>query len=462
MADPPPIRLHIDPPMDQWRVTPRNGRTTPVIATGHQPYLWHPGILAKDLAADAFAKHIAGTALHVVVEHNTIDTRSFEVPQQIGGNLAIHHCQLSQTLSDENLPPNVAKPIDTRFAVERLDDEASVAATTSARCIHAGLKDLADGFDTVGENYPDHAQQMTLLLHHLMRPHLHRPMQTLLTRHVVTPVFVDRLLSDPAGCVRAYNRAARAYPEAGIRPLYLGRDVVEAPLWAQDATTCTPVYIDLGDSKRPYLFTTQHNQQLDLAAPNAIDYLRPRAITLSAIMRSEHCDLFIHGSGGGVYDQVTERWWHDWVGEELAPMAVVSADMFLPFDAPTATRDERIQAQWFAHHLPHNVDLYTEAVDTQEASLRREKQDLLDHMNDDRDKRRRASAFKRIHAINSELQSRHAESLHHAQQRSKAMRIGVANARIARRRDWCFALYPDASLKELADQIRSRLTASPQ
>ncbi|MEM6505840.1 MAG: hypothetical protein AAF711_10275 [Planctomycetota bacterium] len=259
--------------------------------------------------------------------------------------------------------------------------------------------------------------------------------------------------------MRSYNRATLAYPEAGIRVLYIGRDVVEIPFWAQDKSSCTPVYVDLGDSGRPQLFTTAHNQHLDLAEPKAHRYLRPRAITLSAIMRSERCDLFIHGIGGGVYDRVTERWWQDWTGEDLAPKAVVTADVYLPLDVPVATRAEYEHAQWYAHHLLHNIDRYIQASNEAETALIEEKRRVLDQMNDDRDQRRRAKGFQRIHAINAELRRQHSAMHDAAKQRAEEARIGIGNATAAMRRDWCFALYPDQVLQDLADQVRSCFSA---
>jgi hypothetical protein len=446
MADPPPTRLHIDPPIDQWQVTPRNGRTRPVIATGHQPYLWHPGILAKDLAADLFAQHVGGTAMHVVVEHNAIAPLAIGLPTQQGSELSGQTLIFGNASKAATLPPNRLPPIDA-VSVERAISGAGCLATETAR---NGLHRIAEAYAEQGD-HPHRSAQTTAVLAQLKRPYLKATMPTLSTSELVTQHFVDRLLADPVGCVRCYNRAAYAYPEAGIRPLYHGRDVVEAPLWAQGDANATPVFVDLGDSQQSLLFT--QGQALDLTGPDALRYLRPRAISLSAIMRSEHCDLFIHGTGGGVYDQVTERWWRDWVGEDLAPMAVVSADMFLPFDAPTSTREERIKTQWFAHHLPHNIDRHTDADSDAEVILRQEKQNLLDHMDDDRDKRRRAAAFQRIHAINAELGSRHDAALLDASQQASDARIGVANAVIANRRDWCFALYPEQRLVDLRQRI---------
>ncbi len=451
MADPPPTRLYIDPPINQWQVTPRNGRNIPVIATGHQPTLWHPGILAKYLAADVFAKHVNATTLNVIVEHNPLGPLAIETPTQQGKKLSVQSLVFGDTSMAASLPPNRLPPI-AAASVDRAIHGAGCLAVKAAR---DGLHRIAKAYE-VQSDHPHRSAQSAAVLDQLKRPYLAEPMPTLATSDLVSQNFVDRLLADPVGCVRSYNRAALAYPDAGIRPLYHGRDVVEAPLWAQGQAACTPVFIDLGDSKTPQFFT--QGQSLDLNVSDVLVYLRPRAVTLSAIMRSEVCDLFIHGSGGGVYEQVTERWWQDWVGEDLAPMAVVSADMYLPFDVPTATPAEHAKAQWFAHHLPHNIDRYSEPIDVVDTALRNEKNELLDRMNDDRNKRRRASAFKRIHAINAELAGRHQDALDQARQRSADSRIGLCNAQITARRDWCFALYPQSQLHALADQIKASLT----
>lgn len=446
-------RLHIDPPIDQWQVTPRNGRAKPVIATGHQPTLWHPGILAKDLAADALANRLGGSALHVVVEHNPLDPLAIEVPVRTGSALHTHRIAIERPGVGSALPPNRTPSIASGVVSQILSQQMDALALP--RVVEQGLGRLVDAWDGLSDQ-PNLADQVTAVLVAMKRPYLHQPMATLKTSRLVTPRFVERLLTDPVGCVRCYNRAVIAYPQSGIRRLYAGRDVVEVPLWAQGSGGSVPVYADLGDSKRPILFT--QDQAIDLSRGDAVEMLRPRAITLSAIMRSEHCDLFIHGTGGGIYDQVTERWWHDWTGEDLAPKAVVTADVFLPLDVPTATPAEHAKAQWFAHHLPHNIDRYSETNDRDEAALRNEKHQLLDRMNDDRDKRRRAKAFKRIHAINAELGERHREVLNRARQRVTATSVGFANGEIAARRDWSFALYSEAQLKALSQAIEGRLT----
>ena len=97
------MRVLIDPPMNQWRPRrpPRDARHelasrgivsaagSPLIATGHQPWLWHPGILAKDLAAAEAARLTRGSWFHLVVDQDALDPYKLEVPLNRDGVLVV-------------------------------------------------------------------------------------------------------------------------------------------------------------------------------------------------------------------------------------------------------------------------------------------------------------------------------------------------------------------------------------
>src|SRR5690606_13521018 len=105
---------------------------------------------------------------------------------------------------------------------------------------------------------------------------------------------------------------------------------------------------------------------------------------------------------------------------------------------------------WLAHHLPHNVD----RVLNLDGDVVERKRALLAHMDDDRDKNRRRDAFASLHAINAELARQHAPALERARLQVERARVGLANEATLAKRDWCFALYPEAALRALADQMR--------
>lgn len=405
----------------------------PIIATGHQAFFWHPGILAKDLAADAAARCRAAQPLHVVVDQDMHEVGVIDLPRVVDDAIVVERLALAATSVD--VPTGCQAP--ARFDLEhpRLPRAMSEALSGLPAC------------DSL-------AEQVTAALTRLRSP-LIAPMPVIFASQLAQlPAFaavVEQMLGEARRCVLRYNEAVSAHPRAGITPLLLGRELIELPLWS--LTSRRPrrrVFADVGDS-RPRL-VHEDGRPLDLHTVS----LAPRALLLTAIMRSAGCDLFIHGLGGGVYDAVTEQWWANWTGQSLAPRAVVTADLFLPIEAPVADRGELARAVWRMHHLPHNIDREP-GVD---ASAGRRKRDLLDAMAAATDRRQRRALFEALHRLNRDLAAAHPRLLDEAAGQLQRARRGVANWRLALRRDWCFALYPPESLTALRDAVRQ--AAAPE
>src|SRR5690606_24011692 len=165
---------------------------------------------------------------------------------------------------------------------------------------------------------------------------------------------VRRMVDDPAACARAYNEAVGARPEAQLRPLELNeqRGRIELPLWrGAPGSPRQAVYAsELADGQWG---------GGGAAGGGAEGELAPRALLLTGLMRLAGCELFIHGPGGGVYDQVTEAWLGSWLGrEDLAPSVVASATWLLPLtDEPPPAPGELARAQWERHAARHNPAL---------------------------------------------------------------------------------------------------------
>lgn len=224
------------------------------------------------------------------------------------------------------------------------------------------------------------------------------------------------------------------------------RDFVELPLWAvRWNEPRRRVFVDLADSEPVFVFDDGEFIDRNEFA------LLPRALLLTAVMRGYLCDLFIHGTGGLVYDRITEQWWGDWAGDVLAPMVGATADVYLDLDAPVANRADLTRAVWQKHHLPHNLD---RALKLTGPKVQR-KHELLAHMNDDRDKARRREAFRELKKINHELADQYPDQFPQAARALTLAQTGAGNTKIASRRDWCFALYPEENLDELRRLIES-------
>lgn len=472
------MRVHLDPPMNQWQARRRDG-AAPIIATGHQAGLWHPGILAKCIAAVEYAKAVGGHPLFVLVDHDDNDALRLELPTVEDGRLGTHVVQLGESLPDVAL---VSQPkIDWKHAANVLRE---TRGHLGARLL-CDIEPIISAAESMLPMSHTCASQMAGFMQKLMEPVL-GTLSIHMASDRVSPDLVRRMLSDAARSVQCYNKAVAQHPQAGIPPLNIERDRVELPLWyvgnpwghrasfgeaeildwprdgqGNQVFIARPrqrVYADLSDST-PLLVRDDGEPVPSVRKEPNGRYigLAPRALSLTAMLRSTACDLFIHGHGGGVYDLVMEAWWQAWIGQPLAPMAVVSADVNLDFPGvPLAQPSDLTRAIWYAHHLPHNLDrhLPREWVDV---SLASRKQDVLAHMNDDQDAKRRAASFRELHRINQTLGTQHAEVIRLADEQVAQVRAGVQNRRIAAKRDWSFALYPQSSLDELTRQIRAQV-----
>lgn len=407
-----------------------------VIATGHQAWLWHPGILAKNVAAVHAARRFEATALHVVVDQDAHASLDLDLPVLRDGRLEVASLPLAP--ADANVPTGSQGPADTGHVLQTL-------GSARERLGPALAVDLQPLMDAYGAAPPAAtlAGQTAAVLGHLMPPGagpLHLLFATDLARLPWMQRAIARMLEDPGACATTYNDAVGRHPEAGVAPLRRTGALVELPLWS----------LPWGrPRRRVFAPTDRHTPRLVGPEGEALDAearLAPRALLLTAVMRAFCCDLFIHGRGGAIYDRVVEAWWPRWFGGQLAPRTTVSADVRLDFDAPVCDRHERDAAVAWRHHLPHNLD---RALDLDLEAARR-KRDLLAHMDDDRDRRRRAASFQEIHAVNRALAAAHPEAIRAADRRLAEARNGLANHHIALRRDWCFALYPQDDLLALA------------
>ena len=411
------------PPTSDW---PALAAGRP-IWTGHQPRFWHPGILAKYVAADqamAQAGDASSPLNHIVVDQDVQDPLSLDVPVQRGDALTVSTIKLGPTRLDV--------PTGRQRAVAI--PEPHLPAGTDPRAA-AGVEQIVTALsDHVDQ--PTLALQVTRALHDLLAPHLTRP----LVAHLATDLqtrddfkqLAHHLLHDAQRAVHHYNRAAAQDPGAGIAPLYRDPHLVELPLWHVPLNAPRQrVYADLADTNP--LLTLEDGTPLDPAA-----HLAPRALLMTALLRNrDDCGLFIHGTGGGRYDKITEQWWTAWRNETLAPIAVATADQRLTFDAPVHTPADHQRAVWYAHHLQHNPDRLLGLT----GPLVDEKHHLLARMHDDRDQPRRRAAFRRLHEINLQLCQQNAPSIDEAKTAVLRTKQGVTNAAIAHRRDWPFVFY---------------------
>jgi len=242
---------------------------------------------------------------------------------------------------------------------------------------------------------------------------------------------LERMLADPSACARAFNAALARAPRAA-RPLRLAGDRSELPVWL------------LGPAGERIRATADDVR----AAMESGTPVLPRAFPMSVVARTALTDRFVHGLGGGVYEQATDHWMQTWLGWTPPPHDVVSAslrlDMPVPAEVGGATMPWR--RAWCDPELLH-------AHGAGPSPARRGLLDRIAALPVGDPGRRRA--------YRDLIEARNAGRVDRAMELESLRQAELVAARsrqsreLAARRTWCFALHPPEAISRLQAALRA-------
>jgi hypothetical protein len=393
----------------------------PIVASGHQPILFHPGIVAKLIAMNQWSRATGAVSVWVVPDQDVVDPALVRLPDDSG-----------EVLTDEQI---------------RIGGEANTTSPAAALPPVAVDPDLPESLEPIGSwlmGYQHEASRAKQFTHATLgmlceQLGLDEPVMVFASDLLAIDVgrsLVERMVEDPIDSIHAYNSSVAEFSHAGVRPLKITPTHVELPLWRVEGGERLPVFVEIGKA-------------------SAFDHsnLLPCGLLMTAIMRLAICDLFIHGTGGYEYDQITEHWMRAWGGHSIAPIVGVSATMTLGLGgAESAMSPDR--AVWLAHHARHNPAM----LGDQEAA--RKKTELVLAIAESKaNKSHQATAqlFTNLHQLLDQTRSAHADRIRQFEaDSSQAQRMRLAHElanELSNDRTWAFPLYSEKQLELLKDEI---------
>ena len=323
----------------------------PLIGTGHQAELHHPGVWVKNALIDAVAQKLGGAAYHFAVD--TDEPKHLHLRWPGGGSERLTDDPNLSTANWSGLldPPT---PAHLRHLSDTFADAAS----------QWGFRPLAPDFlqslRRLSLESPKLPAALTNSLHELdwslglrhhaltMSPVFGSAPYLLFAHHVLA--HTDRFAADYNAALDEYRRRRRNRIRTPGRPmpdLKVTPDWCEVPFWLDALST--------GNRERATVIRT--NGVWTLRAPgNHVDAfefrpdadgwqaadrlaawlrghdlrLAPRALMLTTLLRLLVADQFVHGIGGGRYDQVTDRLIETHFGLEPPRFAVTTATLYFP------------------------------------------------------------------------------------------------------------------------------------
>lgn len=402
----------------------------PILATGHQAAIWHPGILAKDLALSAASSlHEGLQTVHFIADHDADDGGLISLPSGAGPSLQRVEWRVLPSAGGFGSRDRPAAPA------------ASPPAGDFLPSVLAGINSIRDALDA-GRDAANLAMQIggaaASLAEPITGPIPRRSMSSLLESPIGEWV-LDRLSADPVAAAKSYDAAIEAHrngrtkdrsgrpPRAVARLLGRGPRL-ELPLWRNTPEGRVPVFAD---------------EELD---PRE---LRPRAMLATALCRLAACDGFVHGLGGAIYDEAMEIWISHWLGEEisgsLAPTFVATATCRLPLVAPVFDREADPTR---LHRLQNDPDL------GREGSPRRD--ELLAAIAEaPRRSPARRQAYLRLRATVHAAREEQSAFLDAMKSKVSEQATTRSAATIAEDRTWAFPLHEASEMKTLGSSVRS-------
>ncbi len=403
----------------------------PILATGHQAAIWHPGILAKDLAVAAASESVEDhfQPVHFIADHDANDGGLIRLPSGAGPTLQRLDWRVLPSArgvgSRDRAAAPTAPPPDGDFTPQ----------------VRAGIAAIRDALEE-RRDAPSLAMQIGGATAALATPFtgpIPRHSMSSLLESSIGEWVLDRLSADPAAAAKSHdaaietvrrrrttNRSGR--PPRGVARLLARGSRIELPLWRATPEGRMPVLAD---------------EKLD---PRE---LRPRAMLATALSRLAACDGFVHGLGGALYDEAMEIWIEDWLGEEiarsLAPAFIATANCRLPLVAPDFDRDAD---PTLLHRLRNDPDL------GRVGPPRRNR--FLSEIEDAprRSPARRQAYLKLRDAVDAAREDQ-AERLGALESKIRGDATARSAAMIAEDRTWAFPLHHADEMKSLETAIRS-------
>jgi hypothetical protein len=355
---------------------PTSDPQLPLVMTGHQPEMVHPGVWLKNYAAARLSKTVGGHVVNLVIDSDLCRAASLRVPTG-----SIKSPRIEHVAYDAN---HDAMPYEERPLLDReIWRSFGRRATEALRPLVANPL-VANWWEEFAVSGGESARLGLAIAQARHRQELawggasSELPQSLLCQSPSFHLFLLHLLIHAARFRNEYNAALAAYREAHhirttaqpVPDLKQLGEWIETPFWVWSKHEPQRQALFVQPRREGMLLSDRHGWQGELAiTPDGAtepaltqlsDWstagikLRTRALATTLYARLFVADLFIHGIGGAKYDQATDDLCRRFFQVELPPYQALSGTLRLPIEhasaAPETGRDLRARLRDVRYH----------------------------------------------------------------------------------------------------------------
>ncbi|MEY4669111.1 MAG: hypothetical protein RL518_1810 [Pseudomonadota bacterium] len=374
--------------------TEATNESAPIIMAGHQPVVYHPGLLEKTKRLGMIASQLRAHALNVAIDTDEGEGGRLLWPLRQGDDIVIKQRSISVgggLYRDQHV---ISKAQSGAVFTEMIED------LRISGCVFA-----IEGAERAAHLYSALEGESIVVANALARRVLcgavyHEVPLSLLIEAPSLKEFIDRIVRDSERFVDIYNATLESYrrehkiknPANPFPNMITAADEIELPLW------------EIVDGVRKAVVVSRAGR-IKSANPIA-----PRGSIVTLLLRGVCCDLFIHGLGGAKYDQFVNAFAEAYWGVPLPSFVAASATECLFPDRVERFLHAREMKANYKQMVSHTGDFIGRGVFSQEderslAPLLERRGDLLQKLQQLHSKEERSLIAHELNEVNRRVKA---------------------------------------------------------
>jgi hypothetical protein len=446
-------------------VPPAQGKT--IVLAGHQPELFHPGVWIKNFALNGLARSLGAIPLNLVVDNDTAKNSVLHLPAEDHIAAVPYDQRQSEVPFEERAVLDESLFRDMPQAAAKIMGGWNFAALLpdfwAEVCRHGQRTPL------LGERF---AAARRVFERRWQCANWEVPLSLVcgtegfawFALHILDnlPAFHDIYNTVVDEYRRRYHMRSRNHP---VPNLAKEGDWFETPFWAWRS----------GQKRRERLFVRRTAEELSLRAgteswpslrfgTRSDDLvaqwqalagdgykIRTRALTTTLFARLFLGDIFLHGLGGGKYDELTDEIMRQFYDIEPPSFLILTGTLLLPFSRMPVSKDDRCRLHALERDLWWNPQRHLENKALKSLELGDEKNRWIARVAVNASERR--TRYETLRKLTGELRP-------FVQDEEKQTRLKLERTahdlriqQICTRRDYAFCLYPEDRLWAFCGQF---------
>lgn len=434
----------------------------PFVLSGHQPTLFHPGVWFKNFILSRLGQQLKGVAVNLVIDNDVSGMPAVLIPSV--GTQRVTWQSIPYDTFSERLPyefqsfqdPGTLASFPNRLA-------AAVSPWVSNPLVNRLWPHVLE----TRKVFPELGFALAAARHRLESESKLQTLEVPLSqvcRSRAFSHFVAEIFSRPAEFAAVYNRCLVQYRQRhGIRspshplpPLDVAGNSVELPFWiySREHPARTRLVVNHPANNTEFSGPDGQTIRIDSSDPAEQLYqlsagpicIRPRALLTTMFCRLVLSDLFVHGIGGAVYDQITDAIAADFFHWVLPPFVTSTGTFRLAGWSPMAAASQlaflKGQLRLMIHH-PENAVSHS----TRSESLIEAKRTLISEMDQSAGRRQRHMDMVRL---NGQLRDLLGDRQRLLEQEIEAKQLLLEQNRIVASREVSFCAHPETLVTQLS------------